>query len=73
MSLEMVRERRREIAKQLDNLLPKPEGPQPVEPLHIERTIESEEGIEAIASEILRYFAGVRKPIKVKIDAEPMA
>jgi hypothetical protein len=73
MSLEMVRERRREIAKQLDNLLPKPEGPQPIEPLHIERTIESEEGIEAIASEILRYFAGVRKPIKVKIDAEPMA
>jgi hypothetical protein len=73
MSLEMVRERRREIAKQLDNLLPKPEGPQPVEPLHIERTIESEEGIEAIASEIRRYFAGVKKPIKVKIDAEPMA
>jgi hypothetical protein len=73
MSLEMVRERRREIAKQLDNLLPKPEGPQPIEPLHIERTVESEEGIEAIASEILRYFAGVRKPIKVKIDAEPMA
>jgi len=68
-----VEKKRWEIEKQLNNLLPKPEGPQSPKPLHIERTIESEEGIEAIASEIRRYFAKARNPIKVKIDAEPMA
>jgi hypothetical protein len=71
MSVEIVEIRRREIGKQLDSLLP-PKGPQPFESLHIERIIEGEEGIEAIASEIRRYFAEAGRPIKIKIDAEPM-
>jgi len=72
MSVETIKAKYREIAKQLDNLLPKPKELQPVEPLHIERTVESDDEIEAIASEVRRYFVKAGTPIKVRIEVEPM-
>jgi hypothetical protein len=71
MSVEMVEIKRREIEKQLDNLIVNHERPQDVEPLYFERMVESREDIEAIAAEIRRYLFKARKSIKVKINAEP--
>ena len=71
MSVETVKAKYWEIAKQLDNLLPKPEELPTVEPLHIERTVKSDDEIEAIASEVRRYLVKVRTPIKVRIKVEP--
>jgi len=73
MSVETVKAKYWEIAKQLDNLLPKPEELPLVEPLHIERTIRSDDEIEAIAGEVRRYLARAGTPIKVRIEAEPTA
>ncbi len=73
MSVETVKAKYWEIAKQLDNLLPKPEELPPVEPLHIERTVRSDDEIEAIAGEVRRYLVRAGTPIKVRIEAEPTA
>jgi len=60
------------LKKQLEGLLPSTISSSIYINLSVEKTLNSEEDLETILNGVRRYFFEVKRPIKIKIYAEPI-
>ena len=60
---------KQEIVRKLDGLLPKPPR---LESLRVERTVDGEGSLEAVVDEVRRYFRQAGRPVRIRIEAEPL-
>jgi len=63
-----VKEYRHQIEVSLDELLP--HAP-PVETFQLQRTVQSPDEVDELASELRRYVQRTKRPVSVQIKAEP--
>jgi len=68
MTITLVKEYRHQIEVSLDELLP--HAP-PVETFQLQRTVQSPDEVDELASELRRYVQRTKRPVSVQIKAEP--
>jgi len=72
LTIESIKEIKERLEKQLEGLLPSTIRSPIYINLSVEKTLNSEEDLETILNQVRRYFFEVKRPIKIKVYAEPI-
>jgi hypothetical protein len=72
LTIESIKEIKERLEKQLEGLLPSTIRSPIYINLSVEKTLSSEEDLETILNQVRRYFFEVKRPIKIKVYAEPI-